>query len=158
MDKITLRTRFARASMVGLTGLTVAIAITQFDRHFQGDWGFVRCAAGGAFLAGLMFARSFGGQGAWGMFCAGMGFGASTVLGAIFAVLLMPFEQMLAQIIPTQISLLGESVEIAGLLGASLLGPLYVLTTVADHTQVLLAWIMMLMGLHGASRMLGTDA
>ncbi len=154
MEKITLRTRFIRAGMVGATGAVVAVAITLFERHFSGDWSFVRCAAGGAFLAGLVFARCFGGTGAWGMFRAGMGFGAATALGAICAVLLLPFDQALMN----GLGLPGGYSLFDGVLSGSMIGPLFVLGEMIENFWVAMAWLAMLAGLHASAKWVGADA
>jgi len=97
MEKITLQHRFARALMIGAAGGAVALALLSQERALYWEWSIVRCAAAGAFLAGLMVARGFGGTGAWMWFRAGFFFSFATVLGAIIAICLLPLDAMIAE-------------------------------------------------------------
>lgn len=132
MDIITQEQRFTRALLVALSGGVVAAGIMFADSAFRNDWGFVRAAVMGAFIAGLLLARGFGGQGAWGWFRAGLTFAACTVLGAAIAV---PLLGMDAWMMDT-----GLAHIIAALAGMSMLGPVYVLSMVAEHYMIWAVW------------------
>ena len=133
MTNITMMQRFGRASLVGIAGAIVASAIMMSDSAFRHEFGFLRAATMGAFLAGMILARGFGGAGAWGWFRTGITFGAATVLGAIIAVPLMGFD---AWLMSTDL--------IRGLWswsGSVLLGPVYVLSLLGGSALVLKAWV-----------------
>ena len=97
MEKITLEQRFARALMISAAGGAVAWALMMQEPALQSEWSIVRCALAGAFLAGLMLARGFGGTGARRWFRAGFFFSLATVMGGCMAILLLPVELMLAE-------------------------------------------------------------
>lgn len=84
--------RFEIAGAVGLSGAVVALALTGADRHLAFDWGFVRVACAGAFVAGLGIADGFGHRGWQGLLLGGISFVIATMFGAVIAFLLMPFE------------------------------------------------------------------
>lgn len=129
MTNITVTQRFGRAAAIGVAGLAVALMITVADRHFRADMGFLGCATAGAFLAGLIVARTFGGQGTWGWFCAG--FGGARILRPVLAVLLMPFDQGVMRAGPAMMEMIVAS-------GS---GPIYVLGMIGGHNWVTEAWI-----------------
>lgn len=132
MQIITQEQRLTRATLVAAAGGTVALVIVLTDRMFHNDWGFVRAATTGAFIAGLLLARGFGGDGAWGWFRAGLTFSACTVVGAACAVPLLGVDEWLMDTAFVRIF-----VEMAGV---SLLGPVYVLGMLADHYLVWATW------------------
>ena len=140
MTQITISQRFARAAAVGAAGFAVALAIMVSDRAFQTDYSFLRVATAGAFLSGLMFAGTFGGKGAWGWFRSGLGFGFATIVGAILAVMMLPFD----------IALMRISVfdDLRGLPSGSLMGPLYVVSMIIENLWVAAAWIGAYSGIH----------
>lgn len=94
MPHITVRRRFFRANLIGFAGLAVAGGAVLQDGSYQSVGPFLRCAAGGAFLAGLLLAGLFGRRGCKGGFLAGLGVSAVTVLGVLFGVVLLPLEAM----------------------------------------------------------------
>ncbi len=132
MQIITQEQRFGRAAMVGVSGGMVALLIVLTDRMFYGDWGFVRAAFMGAFIAGYLLARGFGGDGAWGWFRAGLTFAACTVLGAAIAVPLLEVDEWL----------MGTAVmeQVVSFAGMSVLGPVYVLGMLGEHYLVWAVW------------------
>lgn len=132
MQIITQEQRFVRAMLVGASGGVVAFLIMLTDRAFHGDWGFVRAATLGAFFAGLILARGFGGEGAWGWFRAGLTFSACTVLGAAIAVPLLGVDAWLME---TQMMDVVHS-----LAEMSVLGPVYVLSMIGEHYLVWASW------------------
>lgn len=140
MTTITKKQRFARAAAIGAAGFAVASAIILTDGQLRGDWGFLRCATAGAFLAGLIFAGAFGRGGAWGWFYAGAGFGGSTVMGAIFAVLLLPLDGTFSQM--GVLRFLGDPLE------AGLFGPVYVAMMMGQNPGVAAVWAVALAALH----------
>ena len=133
MTQITIGQRFGRAALVALSGGIVALAIMMSDRMFRFDYGFLRAATMGAFLAGLLVARGFGGQGGWGWFRFGLTFGIATILGALFAVPLLGFDAWLMR--TDVMRTLGD------LIGSALLGPVYVLSLIGGKLLVLKVWL-----------------
>lgn len=133
MTKMTFQQRFGVALAVGAAGGIVALAITQAGGAMFRDWGFLRVATAGAFLAGLLVAPGFGGAGVRRWFVSGVSFGTATILGAIFAVMLMPLEEIL-----TSSRWLRVVSEMAG---SSLFGPVYVIGMIGDNLRVLAGWI-----------------
>ena len=133
MTGITMKQRFGRAALVGIAGGAVAWAIMIADNTFRADYSFLRAAIMGAFLAGLIVARGFGGRGARGWFMAGLSFALATVLGAIFAVPLIFLDDAF---VPKD--LLRTFGEVAGMI---LLGPLYVGGLMGGKLLVLKAWL-----------------
>ncbi|MFC6759465.1 hypothetical protein ACFQFQ_08110 [Sulfitobacter porphyrae] len=93
MTTLTLQQRFAVAAAIGAAGGGVALAMIGQGKFGYGDAGFLRVASAGAFLAGLLVAGGFGGQGVPGLLRALLSFLGATVLGAVIAVLLMPFDR-----------------------------------------------------------------
>ena len=85
MTNITVTQRFGRAAAIGVAGLAVALMITVADRHFRADMGFLGCATAGAFLAGLVVARTLGGQGTWGLFTCLVGSAAFVLVSTVLA-------------------------------------------------------------------------
>lgn len=142
MQMITQEQRVSRAMLVGASGGAVAIAIVLTDRAFQGDWGFVRAATMGAFIAGYLLARGFGGGTAWGWFRAGMTFAGCTVLGAAIAVPLLGVDAWLMETAAMRWLL--------DLAGMSLLGPVYVLGMLAERYMVWAVWAAVFIVWHGA--------
>lgn len=143
MEKITLHTRFGRAALVGLAGGAVALAITLSDAAFRHEFGFVRAATMGAFLAGFLLARGLGGQGTFGWFRSGLTFGAMTVLGAGLAVPLLGFDAWLMQLEVMQ--------ALPHAAGSTVLGPVYVLGMLGAETQVLKVWLAGALTSHAAA-------
>ena len=143
MRQITLKERFGRAALVGFAGGAVALAIICSDPAFRHEFGFVRAAAMGAFLAGFALARGFGGQGPWGWFRAGLTFGLATVLGAMIAVPLLGLDGWLMH--TDLMRTLGNWA------GSALLGPVYVLGLVGDDGLILRVWLAGLILSHGAA-------
>jgi len=133
MTQITLAQRFGRAALVGIAGGIVASAIMMSDSMFRHDLGFLRAAIMGAFLAGLIVARGFGGQGARGWFRSGLSFGAASVLGAALAVPFLGFDAWLMR--TDMMRSLSEGT------GTALLGPVYVLGLIGGERLVLKAWL-----------------
>ena len=132
MTQITMTQRFGRAALVGTAGGAVAFAIMMSDSMFRGDYGFLRAATMGAFLAGLLVARGFGRSGTGGWFWAGASFAGATILGAIIAVPLLFLDEML---MPKGVfATLGEA------LATALFGPAYVVGLLGE-LLVLKAWI-----------------
>lgn len=147
MTQITMTQRFGRAALIGMAGGAVAFAIMMSDSMFRTDYGFMRAAVMGAFLAGLLVARGFGGQGSWGWFCAGASFAAATVMGAVFAVPLMFLDEML---VPEDLlNTLGELVSAVRTLTLStVLGPAYVVVLIFSKLMVLKAWLAFCLLIH----------
>ena len=140
MTQITMRQRFGRAALVGMAGGAVALAIMSADSMFRTDYGFLRAATMGAFLAGLIVARGFGGRGSWGWFWAGLSFAGATIMGAIFAVPLLFLDEML---FPENMLR-----ELGNFVGASVYGPIYVLSLLGGKLLVLKAWLALCILIH----------
>lgn len=92
MPRLNIRQRLTRASLIGGAGLSVAWAIIMSDGSYRHAGVFLRCAGGGAFLAGVILADLFGRGGCRGWFLAGMGYSGATVLGVIFGMCLLPLD------------------------------------------------------------------
>lgn len=140
MSNITIAQRFGRAAAVGAAGFAVAFSIMIADGGFQTDYSFLRVATAGAFLSGLLFAGTFGGRGAWGWFCSGLGFGCATVVGAIIAVMLLPLDEVLMHS-----DILGNLRQMPA---SGLLGPVYVLSMLVENQWVAMAWVGAYSGVH----------
>ena len=132
MTTLTLQQRFAVAAAIGAAGGGVALAMIGQGKFGYGDAGFLRVASAGAFLAGLLVAGGFGGQGVPGLLRALLSFLGATVLGAVIAVLLMPFDSLWRQVLPLEI--------LRDWVAGSLVGPLHVLEVLADDLLVLVVW------------------
>lgn len=139
MTQITMTQRFGRAALVGAAGGAVALAIMMADSMFRSDYSFLRAATMGAFLAGLLVARGFGGAGTRGWFWAGASFAAATILGALFAVPLLFLDEMLMPM--GVLATLGESATTA------LWGPVYVLGALGE-LLVLKVWATLCILIH----------
>lgn len=144
MQRLTFKQRFFRANLIGLAGGAVAGAIVLHDGSFHNVGPFLRCAAAGAFLAGMLLAGLFGRGGCGGWFLAGLGFSMATVLGVVFGITLLPVDALLVQ---------GRT----GL--GTLISPIswgwglaYVLVALWDKAGVLIAWFAGLAGTHLAAR------
>ncbi|MFC6583840.1 hypothetical protein [Sulfitobacter aestuariivivens] len=98
MSITSIQQRFSVAAAIGVSGGLVAAAITQADPTFRGDLGFCRCAAAGAFVAGLLLAGGFGRSGLWGLGIAALTFVGATLMGAVIAVMLLPVEALIADL------------------------------------------------------------
>ena len=140
MTQITMTQRFGRAALVGIAGGAVAFAIMMSDSMFRADYGFLRAATMGAFLAGLLVARGFGGQGTRGWFWAGTSFAAATILGGVFALPLLFLDEML---VPKDF--LRDFGEFAALV---FLGPIYVVGLMGSKLLVLKAWVALCILIH----------
>ncbi len=140
MSKISLKERFGVAVAIGISGGLVAQAIMQASPYFNGDMGFCRCAAGGAFVAGFVLAGGFGRTGIWGWALAAGSFVAATLIGAVVAVMFLPLENFIASL-----DLPGVALSFAGGLA---LGPLFVAEMVTGKASVLLPWAGSVLGIH----------
>ena len=138
MEKITQKQRFIRATFVGAAGGAVALAIVISGSHVGEDWSFVSVATAGAFLAGLLLARGFGGQGAWAFFRAGLFFSMATILGAIFAVALIPVEEVIINN--------GRWLGIAPVFQSTFIGPAFVGDMVSRGGLTTAIWLVCMAG------------
>ena len=141
MHAITMDQRIARAIMIGGVGGGVALAITLGDPLFRGEVGFVRAAACGAFLAGLLVARGMGGAGLRGWFQSALTFAAATVLGAAFAVPILILDGWLME--TRFMASLGD------LAALVLVGPVYVLAAVLETYMIWAVWAAGFIALQG---------
>lgn len=140
MNRTTLQQRFGVATAIGFSGGLVAHAIGQAGPYFADDFGFCRCAAAGAFMAGFVFAGGFGREGVSGWLWAAVSFVAATLVGAVVAVAFLPLEAFMQQL-----DLPNLAMDFAGWLA---MGPLYVVEMVTSKVAVLLPWIGSVLGIH----------
>ncbi len=140
MSKTTLKERFGVATGIGVSGGLVAQAITQASPYFAGDFGFCRCAAAGAFLAGFVLASGFGRSGLGGWVLAAVTFVAATLIGAAVAVMFLPLEAFIASLDLPELALT--------FVGGLAMGPLYVVEMVTGKLGVLLLWVGSILGIH----------
>lgn len=135
MKRLDVSQRFEIAGIIGVAGGLVALAITGVDRHLSFDWGFVRVACAGAFVAGLACADGFGHRGWRGMLGGGVSFVLATLIGAYVAFLAMPFEHWWfgAGSFPGRPGAMGIS--------EGLIAPLFVVSSVLSSGQVAGIWV-----------------
>ncbi|MGJ8544997.1 MAG: hypothetical protein ACSHWZ_06105 [Sulfitobacter sp.] len=125
--------RIITAAIIGAAGALVALTIAMAAGDGLRDLGFIRVAAAGAFLSGLLVAPGFGGAGTKGWFLSGLAFGAATVLGAVVAVILMPVDAAL-------FGQGGQGIS-REILRLAPMGPIYVGMMMVENLAVAAAWL-----------------
>ncbi|QFT60339.1 hypothetical protein FIU94_16035 [Sulfitobacter sp. THAF37] len=132
MHKMTVDQRFSIGLVIGAAGAGVALTIQATTGTFSGEAGFVRVASAGALLSGLALAEGFGRPGWVGLIRSVLSFAGATVFGAMISVMLLPVDQFLSEMDPFD--------PLRDALSAAVVGPLFVLGSIAEEVAVLGIW------------------